>query len=484
VDLLPVEVPPPLERAERHHALSHGHFLYATERIVSARTGLQWFDASVRGHVARPKRDGTFDPLAADAPTFSAGPFEPEPPAPLLLTSSARIPFAADWQCPSRVRHLLARNFEPETIWSKDELTRATAWLEEDMHFPWSSFPEYWGSIHLIAPNPVFRGTRSRIDRSQAGIFLVNTFELRADKTVDGLAYELECRHPTGTKFVVRSRPSASTCRILLPGETAELFERVHDDKRGLLYELGPFSLLSGFDLTVNLSTEVRRVNVAHHDGTDASYEVNLIGGFGASVKTGAEREEGRAAIRLQLGRVARERRARGKEQQKWFRNQSADAVTELRALVGKATGAILAVDPYFGADDLLRVLLAVKDPEIKIDILAGAEHLRKREGRGSAEESDRFERTLSEAARGGRLNPIEIRVMQGGAPAIHDRFLQLGSDLWMLGSSLKAFGSRGTLLVKVPDPEPVVRDLRAVWDESPTFSVWLDQRRTSRRGS
>jgi hypothetical protein len=36
-------------------------------------------------------------------------------------------------------------------------------------------------------------------------------------------------------------------------------------------------------------------------------------------------------------------------------------------------------------------------------------------------------------------MNPVEVRVMKGASPAIHDRFLLVGDRLWMLGSSLNA---------------------------------------------
>jgi hypothetical protein len=230
----------------------------------------------------------------------------------------------------------------------------------------------------------------------------------------------------------------------------------------------------------VNLSTEVRRVSVAHHDGRDASYEVNLTGGFATGLKAGKDHPTGEAVGRLRAARVARAARARGRAEQRWFRNQAIDAVAELRALVGRTKGPIFAIDPYFSGEDLLRVLLVVRDPKICVDILVGAEHLRQARG-PEGEEGERLAGTLSEVVASGRINPIEIRVMEGATPAIHDRFLHLDKDLWMLGSSLQAFGSRGTLLVKVPDPEPVVGDLRAVWNDSIALSIWLEKRRASR---
>ena len=45
-----------------------------------------------------------------------------------------------------------------DDLWPKRNLAeKATQWLEERLHFSLAEYPEYWGSVHLVAPNPVFR---------------------------------------------------------------------------------------------------------------------------------------------------------------------------------------------------------------------------------------------------------------------------------------------------------------------------------------
>jgi hypothetical protein len=66
---------------------------------------------------------------------------------------------------------------------------------------------------------------------------------------------------------------------------------------------------------------------------------------------------------------------------------------------------------------------------------------------------------------------------MEGKHPAVHDRFLYVGERLWMLGSSLNHFGGRGTLMVSVPDPDPVLEDLERVWDDSQELNDWAARR-------
>jgi hypothetical protein len=180
-------VPPPIERPERHFELSSHHFLYSTDRVAEARSALTWFQRAAAATATRPRKDGAFDPLDPDAEAFVAGPFEEEPPAPETVTTTVRVLFLANWCSNARVRHLLPSDFNTAMLWTPEELERAIAWLQEDTRFPWTSFREFLGAIHLVAPNPVFRNVRGRIDRSQGNVVLVYTFELRAGKTASGL---------------------------------------------------------------------------------------------------------------------------------------------------------------------------------------------------------------------------------------------------------------------------------------------------------
>jgi hypothetical protein len=480
VELVPHEVPPPLDRPERRTEISREHFVFTTSRVVPAQMGLDWFEAAAGGRVVRPNPDETFAPTTANSPTFVTSGFDSEPIAPHLVTASLLVPFSADWQTCPRVRHLLPRDFLPSRLWSNDEFKRARDWLTEEMHFPWNAFPEYWGAIHLIAANPVFRHLHSRLDRS-SGLTMLIALQLYRGQSSEGLEFELESRRPTGTAYVLRKRLDGPFMRLELPDEPEQMFERIHDPKRGLLYSVGPFWCNGGLSATISAVSAVRRVRVPRVGGGEEVYEVPLVGPFSSTRHVGEPYPDREGAARLRAASSDRERRNRGMVEQKWFRDQVEDAIAELRALVGGAKAPLLLVDPYFGGDDLLRVLLAARNPTVPIDVLVGGDHLRKRHPSLPGEEGDHLERCLAQAQAAGAMNPVDVRVMKGASPAIHDRFLLVDDRLWMLGSSLNAYGSRGTLLVQVPDPEPVLADIRKEWDSSDDFSAWMVERRKNR---
>lgn len=476
VELLPIEVPPPLVGGERCTRIGSEHFLYACENVVPVDKALAWFRQATNGRLIRPGGNGKVDDDTPDSPLFAASVFDEEPRGPLLATASKRVPFSAPWEAGARVRHLIPRSFRIEQVWSASEIDDAVAWLKEDVPFDFGEFPEFWGSIHLIAPNPVFRRLYGRLERTDGQTALIIAVDLRRGQSVQGLHFELECKGATGTLYVLRHKLQRVIERLILPGPPEEMYERVHDEHRGLLCERNSFMFASeaSAQITMELASEERHVASALPDGTPANYSVPLLGGLSQTFTVGKPATGREAIARLRSGRNERDRRDRGRQDQRWFRDQVADAVAELRRMVSGARQLLWVADPYFGGDDLVRVLLAVRDPKVPIQAMTGAEHLRKY--------AENLERQMQEAAASPRMNPLAVRVMQGASPPLHDRFLLIDDDLWMLGSSLNSLGDRGSLLVRVPDPAPVLADLRTIWDEAEEFSVWFKRRREARQ--
>jgi hypothetical protein len=373
------------------------------------------------------------------------------------------------------------RAFDPKTLWSREDIERATAWIQGHTHFDLRLFPEYWGSVHLIAPNPIFRQVHGRMECTNEITELVLGIDLRRGKSVDGLVFELEEHRPTGVGWVIRERVTAPIQRIRLPGYPESASERVYDDRRGLLYELDSFVFGVTFAGEIDLVTETRRVSVSDRAGGVEQYEVSLKGIRTSKFEVGTPRTGREGAARLWAAAADRERRNGGEGAQRWFRAQAVDATIELRKLVGVARRRVFVVDPYFEGDDLHRVLLAVHDPSVPIMVLAGSGHLKSRREDTGIEHGDFLAQRIAEALASGRMSPLEVRTMAGEPPVIHDRLLLVDDDMWMLGSSLNGYGQRGTLRVKVPYPEPVLTDVMIVWNEAKPFDTWLEERRQAR---
>ncbi len=472
VELLPTEVPIPMPLGERHTRISSRFFAYTREVTVSARRAFEWFVAAGRGRALRPVDDRSFpDDSVLDAPRFLLMPLDREPAGRALLTSTWKIPFSPDWQPSPRVSHLIPES-SPFASWTQEERDAALSWMNDELHADLRTFKEYVGAVHLVAPNPLFREVFVRHKQDPDGRSkLVVVLTPRAGRSLSGLTLVVEEERAVGIGVLACVPIESEVVEVPLPHFPGMIRERIVDGGRGLLYD-GPFGMFGvGFNLSVQLASSVRRIDPG---GGSAAYEVPLVGGFKTGGRVGGTPDKGFAERRLAHAKIERRRRERGVSEQSWFREAAPNAVKALRALLGKAKGEVFVCDPYFEEGDLLKVILAIEDPQTRVRILASARHLKVAAGGVG----DKLEAALDEARAAPPASPIEIRVMRGKAPPVHDRFLCVGDAMWMLGASLNHFGDRGTLMVLVPDPDPVRADLDEIWRESPSLSTWLTERR------
>jgi hypothetical protein len=252
----------------------------------------------------------------------------------------------------------------------------------------------------------------------------------------------------------------------------------VWDPRRGFL-QVGneAHAFISSIQFNVNL---VQRTIVQNGE---QSFEVMRSGKPEMST-VGTEHKVREARLRMVLGHDSRKkRRDASTYDQRWFRQQKEHARDVLRSLLNEANSDVLVIDPYFAADEFDGFALAVGRYDIPIHILSSAEVLKEATSKGSElEKGDQLLARLQAWQRHARMNPLEICVMAGERPAVHDRFLVIDRRIWLLGSSLNEFGSRGTMILALPDPDAVRGDLVKAWNESELLETWVLRRRQSRR--
>lgn len=487
VELLPAEVPPPiddydLDRSRRRLGSASKHHVYVRHLITSADAALRWYADCRNGTARRFDKNGNFN---FDDPSlqYLVAPLVEEPRWPeLVCDSETEFPFTAPWHLSPRLHHLLASQVPMET-WTAKERARAVDWLKTELFFDFDLFPELWGSVHLVAPNPRLRDIRMRRDPGRDdGDAAVVELTPRAGHSPDGLRLTVREDRPTGTFELATVIASAPRIRVRFGHETSKFSICISDDKRGLLYVGRPHVFLSQLALTLGLVSATREVVVpAKRKRKEDRYNVSVIRGSETNL-TNPQHQPNVATTKLIGGHYARkERRLAADLDQTWF-DGDADAAAEfIRDLIRPAQRSVLIVDPYFTATELRRFVLAASDSRVPIEILTSVEGLTevsRREGtKGTA--ATRANEMASELARllaVSHANPIEVRLMLG-RPEIHDRFLVVDDRTWSLGASLNELGARGCLLLKVPHPAPVIEKLRAAWIDARKLSAWLEEK-------
>lgn len=475
VELLPHEVPSAPSSAECNTDISRRYQLRSRRISANVQDALRWFEDVAAGCIHVPHRDssklGESETNRASAILFA--PLPPEPSNTSMITARTRTPFAPDWAYAARTRHILATT-DPLATWQPREREQAHDLLR-GVHVDLTSFEEYFGSTHLIAPNPVFRELNEHVDRSDpARPKLVFSFILRSASTLDGLILLVEEKRPTGVVLLAAVAVNSTIVTVSLSHPPIFLRRRVLDLNRGVIYETPFLRYLTGAAITMSTSTFHRQVSVPNSDDNYvvpvSEQETSFTVGHTTDGSTVTH-------SRLTTAAAARKLAARGTRDQRWFPGKSANAPARLRELVRDARIELTLCDPYFSAEDIHRLLLALKNPRVPIRVLASRAHLSRVRAKSKPKTFERelLRQTLEELrGRPGPSNPMELRVMPGKEPPIHDRFLVIDGTLWTMGSSLNNFGKRGTLVVRVPNGAPILAELERLWSSANSLDAFL----------
>jgi hypothetical protein len=154
-----------------------------------------------------------------------------------------------------------------------------------------------------------------------------------------------------------------------------------------------------------------------------------------------------------------------------------------IAGLVARAQKRVIFVDPFFSLRQTRLFALRVSDILVRVRILTGQQGLKLR---GESRQRPRSLLAadlayLTSIAKEKSVVVPTVRVMQGGdTPAIHDRYIVIDDEVWHCGPSFNELGARLGVVVRLPDPIPVRREINAVWSQStPLEQLSLKRRRS-----
>jgi hypothetical protein len=524
-ELLPTEVPPPTDDGEVEEQLGSEaeHRLYVRHAVVPAGRAIRWHLGCKSGTAVIPADDGGVpEESEPDARKARVQDLVEEPPWPHLVCVDDRevVPFFPSWhECP-RVHHLLPQmDFDLRELWPRDrQLKRALDFLSARLHFEFGRRPEYWGTVHLVAPNPLFRVLDIRRERSnlEGREVLFFRFQPRAGMSVEGLELALRENRPSGIGAVCTVTLHRPTVRIAFDYKAAVDSATVTERARGMLWVSQCFGFFDAFNCRASLDPP--RTRIVHvQDGSP--YEVPLRGSATQEkITLTGDRGSPQGHARMRSAVFAHRNRGLA-DGQHWFSGAKEEAAGVLRDLLYGAEREVLIVDPYFGAAEVNGFALAVGRRGVPILVLSSEEILRHNEPpsgnrqpnrarwlarrprlrlrlrrlwqrngsllrnrrRSGIEKGDALLSQLRHVAAQPYTNEISIRVMKGRRPPVHDRFLVVDGKVWILGSSLNEFGARGTMLVALPNPAPIREELFEVWNAAIELEPWVIERKAQR---
>jgi hypothetical protein len=452
---------------------SSGSTIYFRRIAMTAGDALSWYKAAADGKLAPPraacKRDrGRHDEKPLRAPNLTEEPPWPGLAFPVegqaLFGGEAYYPtpFIGASASPARIHRLMAAA-DPDLIaFAEDE--DACAWLAPRVHCRLDDYPELLGSIALVAPDPQVRSIRQYLTHKDGKESFVTAIRPRFGRSLEGLELTiLEERFGAISTFVRKEVPPHGIVVTSAPDKIRTSGYMLAHPERGLIGFQSPLP----FVRTVGLTTELlsRRVRIQTRDSKkkDAETKTHDIAEFAGSQSLVGDQTPPLDAHSRYFDGVEHRKVARLGEQ-RWFDNP-ASARAFVRSLIGRARTEVFVADAFFGPEELAAYLHFVHRLGIKLKLLTSSKAL------GSGADRAVSARQLHEViagfhARG--LKDVQVRIMRNteGEPLLHDRFLVVDGAVWFSGNSFNAIGHRESLLVRVPDPAPVILRLQTIFEE------------------
>lgn len=492
---------------------------------LSARDAIRWYrsDTNAGFLTPMPSSVSEIDPKL-DGVSLMSVELVDDPHWPAL-----GLPVAADWDLggPGNPAPFIGAGAQPARIHRRFGRTdafdavlrdaRAIEFIKRRLRIDLLAYREYIGSLTLIAPDPIIKSIRNFVapNKSGQGEDLVFRCIPRAGQTLAGLQLTvIEKRANLLSRFETRPVPldGLMVVRSQLPVQ-ASGFVITHPI-HGVIADQSPLPFLRTININVGVASRRVKIVAPRSEGrrsADASYEI--VERAHEVLSTSGKVEPMTTVARVLEGEARRSRQALARALgQTWFEDgQRSAAIDFLRTRIGRAKTQVIIADPYFGANQVMQFLHAIED--IKVDIFVLTSQLAfessavDQTGGSTAPENGTAEVTggvdaaaASSTSREHRhplrafesawatldqrgVSNARIGILVGRSPPLHDRFLAIDNDVWFLGNSLNALGERASLIVRLPDSEPVLEQLHAMIETSVSLEDYKAGRERSGGG-
>ena len=449
-------------------------YLYYRRFALPVADAIEWYKNAADSNLILPH-----DPKCrtkGDGAKLEGSKFVQEPSWTHFVSSNELV-FAPEWMHGSRTHFLFPENvLSPEVseiIQSEKYRAKLEEWLNFDIV---EAYPEYLGAICLVAPNPLFRSIeKSHFEQAGEDAAETVAYKLvaRQGQRLNGLRLEIVNERLRGRMTpLVHEFDNDAIVVLDFPAEIYKEGRSITHPKYGLMEWSDPLSIARTISTTIELHRRRKRVQVPA-DGDKRpgyEYEVNEVEDAG-DIIIGDTLEDAIGSRLIEAKNRRSRRQAAEDYDQKWFHREPSEAAQYIRRKIGKAHNTVLIVDPYFAGRELLGFGHAIRRSEVQVRILTSARVLKKKAG-------PQLLTFLNDTFKDDSTKP-KIRVM-GQNSSVHDRFLIVDDIVWLSGNSLHTIGERAGMIIKLPDPEPVIELLHGFWCQAPTLPDWLTNRPAS----
>lgn len=507
VTLLSPDRPPPskIVGVERQKLGKSGMTVFFRRTLLSAQAAVDWY-CSLGGGESRtpiPFRAEDIEE-GKDGVPFAVSDLVDDPLWPnlglpmgegLLAQPSGRsnpAPFIGS--TPARVHRRFgnAEGFEP--LLANDKVV---AFIARRLHVNLRDYPEYLGSVALVVPDPIIKQIDNFLIPASDGrgerIFY--RFVPRPGQRLDGLKIAIfdEQAHLL-SNFEIRDIPADGILDVDKGSCLGAYGYVVTHPVHGILVYHPPAGFIRAINLNMGIVNQIRKVSVPMGESSKSpqtEYRVHRMQNDRSSV-IGGESTVPNMNVRVGFAARQREKAANAARfDQHWFANGAREeAMAFVRTRVGRARNRIMVADPYFGVLQIPQYLLAITSDKVKVKILTsrlafegGYAPEDDQEGASAphppnplVERLERFSVEIERVKKEGNAD-VDVMVLPGKSPVLHDRFLVVDDEVWFLGNSLNTLGERASMIIKLPNPDGVLRELEKMLKQALTFDTYRQGR-------
>lgn len=509
--LSPDRPPPPKMDGVEHQKLGKtGMTVFFRRTVLSARDAVDWYRSLGEGNSKTPvpsrsediesDKDGVLTIIVSD---FVDDPIWPNLGLPMgdgffTQPSERSNPAPFIGSTPARVHRRFGNTESFEALLANDV---ALAFIARRLHINLRNYPEYLGSVALVVPDPIIKKINNFLipasNRNGERIFY--RFVPRSGQTLDKLKITMfDEQACLLSNFETQDIPTDGILEID-KGSCLGMYGYVitHPVHGVLLYH-PPTGFMRTMHSNISIVDQVRKVSVPTGESSKSSqteYSVHRTQNVQSRVigdEPTVPNVNVNVNVRVRVAARQREKAANAaRYDQHWFGDgKREEAMAFVRTRVGRARNLILVADPYFGVLQIPQYLLAITSDTVKVKILTsrlafegGYTPEDGQEGEASpvtttplVEKLNRFSGEIERVKKEGNAD-VEVMVLLGKSPVLHDRFLVVDEDVWFLGNSLNALGERASMIIKLPNPDEVLRELEKMLKQANTFNTYLNQR-------
>jgi hypothetical protein len=354
---------------------------------------------------------------------------------------------------------------------------KAADFVARRLHVDLRLYREYLGSITLVVPDPVLK----QIDNFMIpvsdgkGERIFYRFVPRAGESLAGLKITTfdEQAHLL-TDFNTQEIPINGILDIEKGDCIGKYGYVVTHQQHGVLAHSPPSSFLRQMNLTMQVGAqESKRVRVPTGDSTNSprmEYSVAQRSTLASHSQTGDGLRIPTVNARIAIETTRREKIANAKQYgQRWFPDGSRkEAMRFIQSELRRARNRVMIADPYLAGLQLGQFLYAVNPETISVILLSSTLAFKSKQS-GISKTSD-FSQQLIQLEKDAKVT-ANVYVLQSSI--LHDRFLVIDDIVWFLGNSLNTLGEKASLIVKLPNPDEIIDQLKGMLKQAISFDEY-----------